>query len=234
MEIDKSLNNLFELEGVRGIFVIDPRGTVVRARAHAIYDQETLQKAASSVSKALDSLQVQHGEWNAIQTQFSDGKLLLRSLKQYVLAVIADHTTNVAFANVALNVATKKIGQIIEARPLESAPAASSPSPMGVASMNESGLSVSSLGMSSGFGMPSGSQPAIQVGDDVKPFIARCAKALAKSVGPLAKVHVKDAVRSLARDGRFAREQIGPLVKALEGMIDNAEERQEFRDRLGM
>ncbi|MCB9653889.1 MAG: roadblock/LC7 domain-containing protein [Deltaproteobacteria bacterium] len=233
MEIEKSLTNLFELDGVRGTFVLDPKGQVLRSRAHAIYDQETLQRAASSVSKALDSMQVQHGEWNSTQIHFSDGKLLLRSLGQYILGVIADSSTNVAFANVALNVAAKKITEVIESKPIEAvaAAAAAPQAPAAQPHLNVSGLSMSA----SGLGLSaSGSAPPIHMSDEVNAFVTRCVKALAKSVGPMAKVIVKETVRAIALNGELTRDQLRPLVKALEEKIEAVEERSEFRNRLGM
>ncbi|MBK8014788.1 MAG: roadblock/LC7 domain-containing protein [Deltaproteobacteria bacterium] len=236
MEIEKSLTNLFELDGVRGTFVLDPKGQVLRSRAHAIYDQETLQRAASSVSKALDSMQVQHGEWNSTQIHFSDGKLLLRSLGQYILGVIADSSTNVAFANVALNVAAKKITEVIESKPIEAVAAAAAAAPSAQAPAAQPHLNVSGLSMSaSGLGLSaSGSAPPIHMSDEVNAFVTRCVKALAKSVGPMSKVIVKETVRGIALNGELTRDQLRPLVKALEEKIEAVEERSEFRNRLGM
>ena len=60
-------------------------------------------------------------------------------------------------------------------------------------------------------------------------FLTTCTKALARSVGPMAKAFVKDAIRKLWPGRAFSLE-LGPtLVLELERHIEDATDRNSFR-----
>lgn len=220
--MEASLTSLFELEGVRGAFVFDQKGQVIRAKTHPIYDQDLLRKASQSLEKSIESLQTHHGDWDSILVHYAEGKLILRNLGPMALAVIADASINLAFVNVAVNVAVKKLVQIIETK---GADIAAAPADSGMASSGlSSGLTSSGLG-TSGF--------SVSMDQETTNYVARCTKALAKGVGPMAKVFVKEAVRTLGKSGKFTRDQIPQLVKLLEERIDGADEREKFRRDIG-
>jgi hypothetical protein len=61
-------------------------------------------------------------------------------------------------------------------------------------------------------------------------FLASCASALAASVGPMAKVFVKEAVRGLCGPAPFGREHVLPLIAQLERHIEDPDERAQFRN----
>jgi len=225
--MEASLTSLFELEGVRGTFVFDQKGNIIRAKTHPIYDQDLLRKAAGALEKSIDSLQAHHGDWDQILIHYSEGNLIMRNLGPMALAVIADSSINLAFVNVAVNVAVKKLVQIIETKGAELLAAASAPSVE--ASLTSSGLGSSGL-TSSGLGA-SGLQ--VTMDQETTAFLQRATKALAKSVGPMAKVFIKEVVRGMAKSGKFGREQIPQLVKMLEEKIEVWEDRERFRRDLG-
>ena len=222
MEIQKSLESLFELQGVRGAILLDDKGQLLRSKAHAIYDPDTLRFAAQWVSKVIE---IQQGEWASLQAQFSEGKLILRSVGRHCLCVVADNTTNIAFLNVAINVTAKKIAQQAQVGAIQAS--ASAPA---VASVSDPGLSVS--GLSSSGLSASGSHVAVAMDGEVSAFVDRCIKALAKSVGPMAKVQVKEVIRALAKGGRLTREQLPQLARAIEERVP-AGDRDTFRSRIG-
>ncbi len=58
-------------------------------------------------------------------------------------------------------------------------------------------------------------------------------RALAFSLGPVAKVLVKRAVQGLAPDGRLRAEQWDELLRQLEREIDSPSGLAEFRRRIG-
>ncbi len=60
-------------------------------------------------------------------------------------------------------------------------------------------------------------------------FLARCAKALARSVGPIAKVLVQEAARRVSPDAPFALAHARQLVDDLAGQVEEPKERAEFR-----
>lgn len=223
MEIQKGIESLLELQGVRAAMLIDDRGQLLRSKAHAIYDVDTLRGAAQWINKVVE---IQQGEWTSLLTQFSEGKLVLRNLGRHCLGVVADNTTNLAFLNVAMNVTTKKISQAAQVTPLQP-----STLPPTVASVSDPGLAVSGLSIS---GLAaSGSHPPVAMDTEVSAFVDRCIKALAKSVGPMAKVQVKEVIRSIAQGGRLTREHLPQLVRTVEQRVP-ANERGEFRSRVGL
>ena len=58
-------------------------------------------------------------------------------------------------------------------------------------------------------------------------------RALAFSLGPVAKILVKRAVQGLAPDGRLRAEQWDELLRQLEKEIDSPSGLAEFRRRIG-
>jgi predicted regulator of Ras-like GTPase activity (Roadblock/LC7/MglB family) len=223
------LQGLFELEGVRGSFVFSQAGKIILSKAHAIYDDALLNEVSRSVVKAIDSLILHHPDWEETTAHFAEGKLLIRNLGgKALLGVIADGSLNPSFANVAIRVAVGKLKAKIASGGLEeqSATAVSQSQPAARSAVSSSGLSWSGMGSS-------------QVGSNISvadkassAFLTSCASALAKSVGPMAKVFVKEAVRKVVPNGPFSRDHIPQLLTQLESHISDPEERAEFRRRL--
>jgi len=60
-------------------------------------------------------------------------------------------------------------------------------------------------------------------------FLSRCAKELARCVGPIAKVYVEESVRRISPDNPFALAIAGALVEDLAGQVEDPEERAKFR-----
>ena len=245
--LEPILQSLREVEGVQGAMVVDPSAAVVAHRAHTIYDLSVLQQVARSVVNSVDSVQLIHDDWDMMTAHFGDGKLLLRSLRtssgkprRYVLAVIADSTLNVAFLSVALRVAATKLLAELEA----GVPAASSPVPTTIAAgstgsgrismvdqsrpvLEKTGLSWSGTTTGSGSGVGSSdvgvSDPASST------FLSACTKALAASIGPMAKVFVKEAVRKVCGERPFTRADGPALLAHLAAGIEDSDDRASFQ-----
>jgi predicted regulator of Ras-like GTPase activity (Roadblock/LC7/MglB family) len=99
------------------------------------------------------------------------------------------------------------------------------------AELSGSGLSWS--GVSKSLGQSSVATSGVSVVDGVASgFLTACTKALSGSVGPMAKVFIKEAVRRICPDRPFAREDGPALVAELEQHIDDPAERNEFRRAL--
>lgn len=242
--LEPILQGLRDVEGVQGAMIVDPSATVIAHRAHSIYDLSVLQQVARSVVNSVDSVQLVQDDWDIMTAHFGDGKLLLRSLRiagarprSYILAVIADSTLNVAFLGVALRVAAAKL--IAE---LESGPPAVGSSPIPIANSNSStgripvidpsrpelartGLSWSGVSTGSGVG---GSD--VGVSDSASStFLSACTKALAASVGPMAKVFVKEAVRKVCGERPFSRADGAALLAHLAAAIEDPDDRATFQ-----
>jgi hypothetical protein len=201
------------------------------------------------VINSVDSIQLVQDDWDMLSAHFGDGQLVLRSLRtvgdkprRYVLAVIADASLNVAFLGVALRVASGKLVAVLETTP---AVASSLPPPVAIAGgtgrvpktdlsgpeVARSGLSwsgsdsgVRSVGSGSGVGNSevTVTDPASQA------FLSACTRALAASVGPMAKVFVKEAVREVCGDRPFAPPDGPALIAQLARVIDDPDDRAAF------
>lgn len=240
--LEPILQTLRDVEGVQGALVVDRASAVIAQRAHAIYDLQVLQQVARNVTAAVDSIQLVQDDWDILTAHYGDGKLLLRNLRiggakprRYVLAVIADSRLNVAFLGVALRVAASKLVAELEAGPPPTLAAASTPAaPLRTGNAADelrpesvkSGLSWSSVGAGSDSGVISdvgGLDTATQA------FLKACTKALAKAIGPMAKVFVKDAIRKLCGDRPFTRADVPALLAQLAAGIDDDDDRKAFQ-----
>lgn len=256
------LENLHTVEGVQGSLVVDGNGQILAYQAHALYDINLLEQISQTIVSAVDSVRLLHDDWDSLSANFSDGNLVLRNLKPggeaagrtVVLGLIADARLNASFAGVALRVATAKLKSLLESpnsvsslgvsQPLSStltggpttqpfgAPpstrTASGASGAPASDLANSGLNWSGLGSS---GTRSASE--VPVADpESSAFLTACTKALAGSVGPMAKVFVKDAVRKLCPDRAFSRAQGDSLISILRSHIDDPEESALFLKKM--
>jgi predicted regulator of Ras-like GTPase activity (Roadblock/LC7/MglB family) len=246
--LEPILQSLRDVEGVQGAMIVDPGASVVAHRAHAIYDLAVLQQVARSVISTVDSVQLIQDDWDMMSAHFGDGKLLLRSLRttgakprRYVLAVIADSTLNVAFLSVALRVAATKLLAELE----NGVPVAGSAVPTSLATgstgssripvvdqsrpivLEKTGLSWSGTTTGSGSGVGSSD---VGVADPASStFLSACTKALAASIGPMAKVFVKEAVRKVCGERPFTRADGPALLAHLAAGIEDGDDRASFQ-----
>ena len=245
--LEPILQSLREVEGVQGAMVVDPAGAVVAHRAHTIYDLSVLQQVARSVVNSVDSVQLIQDDWDMMTAHFGDGKLLLRSLRttgarprRYVLAVIADSNLNVAFLSVALRVAATKLLAELES----GAPSPGSSVPTAIASgstgsgripivdasrpvLEKTGLSWTGATTGSGSGIGTSDVGVIDPASST--FLSACTKALAASIGPMAKVFVKEAVRKVCGERPFTRADGPALLAHLAAGIEDSDDRASFQ-----
>jgi predicted regulator of Ras-like GTPase activity (Roadblock/LC7/MglB family) len=251
------LQSINELAGVTAAFVFHGSGQLAGYRAQAIYDETLLGSVSESLVKALESVQLQIDDWEAVSASFDDGRLLLRSLgrgadgQPQVLAVVADARLNAPFATVALRVAVQKLKKLLAggsasssslpalepAGQARSRPALGALRPLSQPALQatppqaaQSQPAVSSSGMTwSRPGSSSGSS-GIEVLDAASSaLLTRCSKELARHVGPMAKVYVKEAARRVSPTGPFGLAQAKALIAELSGHIEDTGDRAAFR-----
>lgn len=241
--LEPILQSLREVEGVQGAMVVDPAAVIVAHRAHTIYDVTVLQQVARAVVSSIESVQLIQDDWDMLTAHFGDGKLLLRSLRvsgsrprRYILAVIADSTLNVAFLGVALRVAAGKLLTELEAAPVAASSATVSGAmatgtgrvPLADASRPElARTGLSWTGTSTGSGV--GSSDVGVTDPASSTFLSACTKALAASIGPMAKVFVKEAVRKVCGERPFSRNDGPALLAHLAAGIEDRDDRATFQ-----
>jgi hypothetical protein len=249
--MDENLQSLLDLPGVTAAMVLDDAGRLVGQRGTAIYDRSLCEQVGVMLARAVDSIALQHPDWESASVQYADGTILLRNVgavlgSSYVLAVAADSTLSPAFAAVALRVVANKAKRAIELGQ------GLTPSATGSAAL---GSSVGTLPRGSGSQVQaapahpaSGSRPVLatsgvswsQAGASgvsaeivtadaaSSAYLSRCAKTLARHVGPMAKLYVNEAVRRISQDAPFSLALAGPLVEELAAQIEEATERSAF------
>jgi hypothetical protein len=221
--MQKVLQTLRELDGARAAFLFDASGQILAYQSHAVYDKSLLDQVSQILVKAVDSLQIQQSEWESMVAQFSEGKLLLRNLKTHVLALIADNSINLSFANVAMRVGESKMKKIIDQG--GALPSSSSLSASPAPGISDSGMSWSGTGSS---GLTSSS--AVPVTDEASSnFLTRCVRALAQSVGPMAKIFVKESVRKVCAGNAFSLKDSPQLLAELQKHFDDPNEYAKFK-----
>jgi predicted regulator of Ras-like GTPase activity (Roadblock/LC7/MglB family) len=242
------LQGLMELAGVRATMVLDGTGQVVAHRGHSVYDRSVCEQVGSTVTKAIESIQLQQDDWETITAQFADGRILVRRVTvradgpRLVLAVVADTTLNPSFATVALRVAANKVRSLIDGG--ASQPPAAGSQPLGSAGASSSVLSPADsrpvlantgLSWSKGSGSQVGGSSAsglsgVTAADPAAAaFLTRCAKELARHVGPISKVYVQESARRVSPDAPFALTASRQLVEDLSSQIEDPKDRAHFR-----
>jgi predicted regulator of Ras-like GTPase activity (Roadblock/LC7/MglB family) len=258
--MESILQGLMELVGARATMVLDGSGRVVAHLGHAVYDRGLCDQMGGTVTKAIESIQLQQEDWDTITAHFADGRILLRRVgartggSKHVLAIVADSTLNASFATVALRVAANKIRSEVEGGTSQAAtssqppPAASQPLGSGAARPPAPPLSAASSATgpadsrpvlantglswskSSNAGSSSGGLSSVVVTDPASSaFLTRCAKELARHVGPMSKVYVQEAVRRVCPDAPFSITLGRQLVDDLATQIEDTGDRAQFR-----
>lgn len=258
--MENILQGLHELEGVHGAIVADGSGQLVAYRSHSMYDANLQQQVSRAIASAVDSVKLIQEDWESINAQFSEGKLLIRNLtpsssgQSFTLTLIADARLNPSFATVAIRVAIGKLKAVLQSgsntgalnvsnfanksnavagNGFSSAAAGSSAGSIGKQPHTEvanSGLSWSGIGSAS---TASASGSGVEVADAASSTVlTTCTKALAKHVGPMAKLFVKEAVRKLCPDRPFSKDMAGALVSEIAKNISNPAEAAQFQSAL--
>ncbi len=236
------LQSVLDVAGVGAALVFDGGGRLVCHRGHSIYDRALCEQLSTTLSKAVDTIQLQQEDWESVAARYDDGKLLLRNLGAaragpHVLAVVADATLNLSFATVAIRVATNKLRKALESGAPPSVLAAVPPAAASaLLAGSRPGDSRPALASSSGLSWSQASGVGlsrIAVADPASSaYLSRSAKELARHVGPMAKVYVEEAVRRVAPDVPFSLSLVAKLLDDLAGQIEDADGRTQFRKAL--
>lgn len=242
--LEPILQGLRDVEGVQGAMIVDHTAAVIAHRAHAIYDLAVLQQVARSVVSSVDSVELMQDDWDTLTAHFGEGKLLLRSLRtataeprRYVLVVIADATLNMAFLAVALRVVAGKLIAELEASPAASHHAAvpvaitsGSTGRYSIVDLSRSELAKTGLSWSGGNPGSGVGSSDVSVADSASStFLSACTKALAASIGPMAKMFVKEAVRKICGERAFSCADGPALIAHLAAAIDDGDDRARFQ-----
>lgn len=243
------LRNLNEVEGVQGAFVFDPQGALLGYYAHVVFDADLLAETSKTMARVISSYELQDPGWDEITARFVDGCIVVRRLESAHLGVIADQRLDGNFAKVAIRVAIQKIKKHLSGAGSNSIGPGAHSGSQAAAGSHSSAMGpqgTSSVGLGSGLNSPgltwSGSIGSGSTASNTQVLVAtqeasaaltRCTKALAKAVGPIARVLVRKAAQRLTEGEPFTESMLPQLVAELSKQIAEQDERQEFRQSVG-
>jgi len=176
----------------------------------------------------------------------------------FTFTVIADARLNPSFATVAIRVAMGKLKVALQGGPVATASASGNKSAPKLPGGSSVGgvppvsasltrplaqtfsqvkapmIEVAASGLSwSGFGDSAVAGSGVSVADPASSeFLTACTKALAKSVGPMAKLFVKEAVRKVCPDRPFSRNGVEALVTELVKSIQDPASAAQFQKNM--
>ncbi|MBU0552751.1 roadblock/LC7 domain-containing protein [Myxococcota bacterium] len=239
------LKSLYEVEGVRSAALIRLNGELLGHQSHAIYDNDVIINASKFLVQALESFELQNENWEEFNAEFEDGWVIVRKFKEAFLVIITEDSIKLNFVSVAIRIAAKKIINALESGYDGASMAQSAPSishntlsqpqtiqhsqPEPTVSMSASALSSSGLNWS-GLGSSQIGQSMISVSNqESSTFLTKCTDQLKKSMGPIARVIVKKAVRRISRGEPFSQKHFDLLINDLTQEIPNKAAQDEFR-----
>lgn len=248
------LQSLMEQHGVHVAMVLNGDGRIEAHRQASIYDDALLGAVAAHVVRTVESVELVHPGWESMQAQFQDGTLLLRALqrsmagaRRRLLTVVADPSLNASFAVVAMRVVAQKLEaalSAVSAGPATSAPQlhASSLAPLGPSSAptplppplpDPRAGSGSAMGSGLYWSGLSGSGFRLEVADEqASARLGTLTRILARYVGPMAKVFVKEVALEVCQGEPFQSHSATPVARAVAQRIPSPEDRETFLHRI--
>jgi hypothetical protein len=228
--MDAILQGLLDTAGINAAVLYDVAGRLLAHRGRTVYDRALCERAGGPLARAIDSLQLQHDDWESASAQFADGLLLLRRLETTaagpcVLALVTDTALNPAFATVAVRVCASKLKRALDGGAASSA-VGSGGSSVGTLP-GPGGSQVGHGGAGSrpvlaGAGVPLAADPPASA------HLAACARELARHVGPMARIFVEESVRKVCPGVPFSMSASRPLADELASRIEDPAGRQAF------
>ncbi len=223
---------------VRGSFVFDAERRLLCGNGGPLYPDEVLGQAARHIAEAMDFfMQTQAQDatpgWENVVVSFSEGVLLLKSLaKGAVLAVCAQEQVNHQMLRIGANVAAQRLKIPSGPPPAATPPPAAPPPPAPVVAAPPPPAPAPPP-VAPPLANRTPARAAAPMDTATQEIADKLTRALAFSLGPVAKVLVKRAVQGLAPDGRLRAEQWDELLRQLEREIDSPSGLAEFHRRIG-
>lgn len=223
---------------VRGSFVFDAERRLLCGNGGPLYPNDVLEQAARHIAEAMDFfMQTQAQDaapgWENVVVSFSEGVLLLKSLaKGAVLAVCAQEQVNHQMLRIGANVAAQRL-KIPSGPPPAAAPPPPAPPPPAPVMAPPPPPPPAPPPAAPQLAPRTPARAAAPMDAATQEIADKLTRALAFSLGPVAKVLVKRAVQGLAPDGRLRAEQWDELLRQLEREIDSPSGLAEFRRRIG-
>jgi hypothetical protein len=223
--MDAILQGLLDMAGVNAAVLFDGAGRLLAHSGRSVYDRSLCEQVGGPLARAIDSLQLQHEDWESAS------------------ALVADATLNPAFATVAIRVSANKLKRALDGGASSSvvgnglgssvgslpsfvpAPVPAGAPPVSQSSVAVSGPVLASSGLSWSRIGPSGVTAADPPSAS---YLGSCVHELARHVGPMAKIFVEEAVRKVCPEIPFSLAASRALADELATRIEDEVDRQAF------
>lgn len=106
------LQQITAIDGVIGCSLYDEQGKILAAACPLVLDESQLAIAASSMLDCLHALQVSH-ILGGMELRFAEGRMLIRPLKGAFINVLCSKSVNLSMVNITLNLALRKLEQML-------------------------------------------------------------------------------------------------------------------------
>lgn len=211
--MDAILQQLTSVQGVTGAALFNKQGGCVAHVLNPPYEPILLVEAVQELRQAVEMFTyLDSTEFQGFVAHLDSGKVVARQSGDWLVFVLGDGQLQTSMLNVALSVVVLKLKT--------AGPPPDAPSNVAVGS-----LSLGSMG-SIGAGVSPSEAPADAVGVSVMKALL---KELASSLGPFAKVLLKQELGKLGLSARtVGRQHYHDLIKVLSKRIPEEEKRQDF------
>lgn len=126
------LQQITAIDGVIGSSVYNDQGKILAAACPLILDNKQLETAAGTILDCLHALQISQTV-SSMELRFSEGRLIVRPLGGAFISVLCSKNVNTSMVNITLNLALRKLEQMLP-KPGE-APVVAAPTTSGAEGM---------------------------------------------------------------------------------------------------
>jgi predicted regulator of Ras-like GTPase activity (Roadblock/LC7/MglB family) len=106
------LQQITAIDGVIGCSLYDEQGKIIAAACPLVLDEAQLGTAAGMMVDCLHALQVSQ-TLAGMELRFAEGRMLIRPLKGAFINVLCSKTVNLSMVNITLNLALRKLEQML-------------------------------------------------------------------------------------------------------------------------
>lgn len=106
------LQQITAIDGVIGSSIYNNQGKVLAAACPLILDNKQLETAAGTILDCLHALQISQ-TMASMELRFSEGRLIVRPLVGAYISVLCSKNVNTSMVNITLNLALRKLEQML-------------------------------------------------------------------------------------------------------------------------
>jgi hypothetical protein len=218
--MSERLESLSKIPGVTGVAIATKNGDVIESKLQAPFDPILVRQVIDELRTASQALRyVDDADPNLFVMFFGDGMVSVRFTEHYAIIAFGKGNVNMSMINVGFNVVAAKAQQ------LGAPPAAMGSGPRAVAAASRNSQMPGGLSQSGGDSQ-GGTAPADAVDSAVTTNLI---KELARYMGPIAKVVVKQELSKLGLSARtLGASNMDQLIQNVAQRIDETVKRDDF------